>query len=423
MRAVERLDAPPDPFLLARALSGCPSVALVLGAPARPSYLACHPVARATGLDPEPSLPLTPCAHGEIPRWIGLLPYEALRSLERTRSHEARPPPDLVEPVWYRYAALIEITNEVRLLSDNPHAAREVRRSLLEGLRPAQGPAQLELGLRHVELGARHAERVRAALELIARGELYQVNLARRFGLSVRGSASEVLAALLGGVPAEHGLSADFPELSVACASPELCLSLDAARRLQTSPIKGTRPRHGEPARDRALALELDQDEKERAELAMVIDVERNDLGRVAEVGSVTLAEPPHVVSLPSVHHRLATVAAVLRPGLGRAELLAAVLPSGSVTGAPKLRAMQAIAELEPARRGLYTGALGVVQADGGLRLAMAIRTLTFRDGEGSYFAGGGIVADSEPAREVEETLWKARRLIDLVGRPIENWA
>jgi anthranilate/para-aminobenzoate synthase component I len=155
----------------------------------------------------------------------------------------------------------------------------------------------------------------------------------------------------------------------------------------------------------------------------MVIDVERNDLGRLARTGSVTLEAPPHVESYDSVHHRLATVAADLAPGIGREALLAAMLPSGSVTGAPKVRAMEVIRDLEPVRRGLYTGALGFLRQDGGLELGMAIRTLTVAGGRGSYFAGGGIVADSQPGREVEETLWKARRLIELSGGRIENWA
>jgi anthranilate/para-aminobenzoate synthase component I len=209
----------------------------------------------------------------------------------------------------------------------------------------------------------------------------------------------------------------------VAAATPELFLALGPDRRVRTSPIKGTRPRLAEPDLDRALAMALDEDPKERAELAMVIDVERNDLGRLAHAGSVVLELPPHVETYESVHHRVATVAAELAPGVGREALVAAMLPSGSVTGAPKVRAMEVIRDLEPVRRGLYTGALGYVREDGGLELGMAIRTLTALGGQGSYFAGGGIVADSQPGREVEETLWKARRLIELAGGRIENWA
>jgi anthranilate/para-aminobenzoate synthase component I len=148
----------------------------------------------------------------------------------------------------------------------------------------------------------------------------------------------------------------------------------------------------------------------------MVIDVERNDLGRLAVPGSVRLSSPPHVESHPTVHHRVATVEARLTPAFTRADLLEAMLPSGSVTGAPKVRAMELIAELEPFRRGLYTGAFGTIRNDGSLELGMAIRTLTVVDGIGEYFSGGGIVADSVPERELEETLWKAAQLLPLVG-------
>jgi anthranilate/para-aminobenzoate synthase component I len=123
------------------------------------------------------------------------------------------------------------------------------------------------------------------------------------------------------------------------------------------------------------------------------------------------------------VHHRVATVQAALRPGVTRSELLGAMLPSGSVTGAPKIRAMEVIAELEPVRRGLYTGAFGVLRHDGGLELGMAIRVLTLEGSQGRYFSGGGIVADSDPRREVEETLWKASALVRSTGGGVENWA
>jgi len=214
-----------------------------------------------------------------------------------------------------------------------------------------------------------------------------------------------------------------WPELGVVAASPELFLSLDTDGTARTRPIKGTRPRDSDAERDRALAVELDQDPKERAELAMVIDVERSDLGRVARPGSVRLVDGPRVESHPGVHHRVATVEATLRPEVSRDELLRALLPSGSVTGAPKIRAMEVIAELEPVRRGLYTGAFGVIRHDASVELGMAIRVLTVQGGVGRYYSGGGIVADSVPGREVEETLWKASAVVRTTGEGAENWA
>jgi anthranilate/para-aminobenzoate synthase component I len=205
---------------------------------------------------------------------------------------------------------------------------------------------------------------------------------------------------------------------TVLSTSPELLLAAEPSPDgatfdfLSTEPIKGTRPRGAHAAEDAALACELELDPKERAELAMIVDVERNDLGRVARVGSVRVASPPHVVTHRTIHHRLARVTARARPGLSREEVLRAIVPSGSVTGAPKVRAMEVIASLEARRRGLYTGGFGFVRRDGGVVLAMAIRTVVLCGNEGEYWTGGGIVADSDPAREVEETRWKALQLL-----------
>jgi anthranilate/para-aminobenzoate synthase component I len=149
----------------------------------------------------------------------------------------------------------------------------------------------------------------------------------------------------------------------------------------------------------------------------MIVDVERHDLGRVAEVGSVRLLAGPLVTTQRSVHHRVAVLGARVRAGVTREEVLASMVPSGSVTGAPKVRAMEVIAALEPQRRGLYTGGIGLVTHDGGAVLAMAIRTAVMCGREGEYWTGGGIVADSDPAREVEETRWKALQLLGAAAR------
>jgi anthranilate/para-aminobenzoate synthase component I len=305
------------------------------------------------------------------------------------------------------------IGETVEVIGESPGAVRDLLRNLAAPARASE--VSLELA-EPAEPELQHLVRVRAALEQIVRGEIYEVNLARRFSLRVRGLAWDLLAQLEGAGRMPHAFALESDDLSVVAASPELCLSLDAEGGLLTSPIKGTRPRHEDPTEDARLARDLDQDPKERAELTMIVDVERNDLGRVAEVGSVRLSVPPHVVALPGIHHRVATVEAKLRPELSRAELLSAVLPSGSVTGAPKRRAMQLIRELEPYRRGLYTGVVGFVAHDGGVELKMAIRTLSAVEGRGQYFTGGGIVADSVPEREVEETLWKAERLLRLLA-------
>jgi anthranilate/para-aminobenzoate synthase component I len=411
------VEVAPDPRRIAEALGDRPGTVLLWSASGGgPSYVACDPSRSVRGLDPERDLALDPSC-GELltfPRWIGLMPYEARRALERpgrTAGADARPAPHVSEPVWWRYGAVARITDHVLVAGDEPDAVRRLC-SLLRGSRFVSDhqPAQLE-PLIDDDPPKAHIGRVERALELIAQGEIYQVNLARRLRFAASGSALSLLR-LLGGARPPFGAAFAVDGIDVVSTSPELFLALDPDGRVLTSPIKGTRPRGRDATEDAALARELDCDPKERAELTMVLDVERNDLGRVAVPGSLRLIEPPRVHAHSTVHHRAATLSARLRPGVSRAALLEAMLPSGSVTGAPKIRSMEVIAELEASRRGLYTGALGFIRHDGGLRLAMAIRTLTVQGGEGHYFVGGGIVADSKPDRELEETRWKAVQLV-----------
>ena len=405
------LDVPAEPFSLARRLRGRADLSLVWGEQGRVAYLTCEATARSSALDPEPTLaraPGTPL-HA-VPRWIGLLPYEHRRELEREGHGAGRAAPHVSEPSWARYAAVAVIDERgVRVVGDD----LERMRALAGYLREPAKNTRIELSLRGpVEASELHEGRVRRALDHIRAGNLYQVNLARRFEFSVRGAALDLLERLCAQSRPPYAAAFARGELDVISLSPELFLKIDASGLAFTSPIKGTRPRGVTPERDAQLMHELDHDPKEKAELTMVLDVERNDLARVSVPGSVVLVDPPHVETHETVHHRVATLRASLRPTATRAEVLEWMLPSGSVTGAPKVRAMDLIAELEAERRGLYTGAFGYLAHDGSLELGMAIRTLTVRDGVGHYFAGGGIVADSDPAREVEETLWKAEALL-----------
>lgn len=391
------------------------------------SFLGAFSVAESAALDPEPE---SRAAGGpDVPRWIGLLPYEAFRGVEGPGRDEHREAPLLSACRWRRYAAVaVEDASGARVEGESVEAVERLVEAL-EGSKPTVG--ENASGGDRVSLRAAgqpepaevHRVRVERALEWIARGELYQVNLARRFDFEATGHPFELLERLgaLGEAPFAAAL--EWDGLGVVSSSPELFLDHDeASGRVETRPIKGTRPRSTDPATDLSLRVELDSSEKERAELAMVIDLERNDLGRVARTGTVQVVRAPHVISHPTVHHREASVAAWLRPEITRRELLEVTLPSGSVTGAPKRRAMQLIAELEAARRGLYTGALGYRSHSGRLRLSMAIRVLVLAGRRAHYFAGGGIVADSDPRAEVEETLWKAEQLRQLIGSA-ENWA
>lgn len=413
----EWLALPADPIALARRLSGRAFCSLFWADGGKCAYLACDPVEHAHSLDPEPTLALgARTALHAVPRWVGLLPYECRRGLERAGHGAARRAPHVAAPHWLRYAALAQIADgRVRVVGDAHEAVRELA-ARLRGPARAPQPVELSHGA-EFEPPELHRARIRRALEHIRAGDLYQVNLARRFDLRVRGTALDLLERLQHRGRPPYSAAFDWDGLHVAAVSPELFLSLNTSGVLLTSPIKGTRPRGTDEARDRALAQELDSDPKERAELTMVLDVERNDLARLAEPGSVRLAVAPHVQAHGTVWHRVATVRAQQRAHVTRTELLERMLPSGSVTGAPKVRAMDLIAELEAERRGLYTGAFGFLAHDGSLELGMAIRTLTVRAEQGHYWAGGGIVADSDPEREVQETLWKAEALLSLLAK------
>jgi para-aminobenzoate synthetase component 1 len=235
-------------------------------------------------------------------------------------------------------------------------------------------------------------------LDYLRAGDAYQVDLTQAFTVPLLGPAW----ALFGRLAAPHGAYVDLGDAQVVCASPELFLRRRGAH-LETRPIKGTRPRAADPARDAALVAELLADPKERAEHVMIVDLERNDLGRVAEIGSVRVREHARVESHPTVHHLVSSVTARLRRDVGWRGLLAATFPGGSITGAPKRRAMQIVAELERAPRGFYTGAIGVFDPRGHCELGLPIRTGIVRDGILAYHAGGGIVVDSDPDRELDE--------------------
>ncbi len=413
-----RVDVAPDPLLVARTVAEEPGFAFLWSAvDGEPSYIACDPIARSFAFDPEPSLSLGPSEStlGTFPRWIGLLPYEACRGLERAgrARHEERAAPHMSEVIWYRFGAVARVGDDVLVAGDDEDRVTSLAARIRSGSRCGGDVGLVRL---ESEEDALHGARIEHAIELIAEGQIYQVNLSRRFDFRVSARAVDLVEGLTARTPARFAAAFAVDGLTVASSSPEMFLDLAPDGRMVTVPIKGTRPRGEDRTTDGALALALDSDSKERAELSMVVDVERNDLGRVARTGSVRLRGPARVEAHGSVHHRLQAVAARLRAGVGRAQLLDAMLPSGSVTGAPKIRAMEVIATLEAARRGLYTGAFGALRHDASLRLAMAIRTLTVRDGIGHYFAGGGIVAKSSPALEVAETRWKAVQLERLLS-------
>jgi aminodeoxychorismate synthase component I len=251
---------------------------------------------------------------------------------------------------------------------------------------------------------------VRRAIDYIAAGDVFQVNLSQMFTAPARQPSLDVFRRLQASAASRYGAYLSFDSLDLISNSPELFLRVTPDRRVITRPIKGTRPR-GSGMED-----ELRRSTKDQAELAMIVDLERNDLGRVCEVGSIRVTEPRVIEAHPTVYHGVATVEGELRADVTFVDLLRATFPGGSVTGAPKIRAMEIIEELEPVRRGPYCGAIGYLAADGTIEFNVAIRTMIVKDGLVHIPVGGGIVADSDPAAEYEETLVKARAMFDALG-------
>ena len=257
-----------------------------------------------------------------------------------------------------------------------------------------------------------YLDAVERAREYIRAGDIFQVNLSQRFVCSQMASPFMIYEKLRRINPAPFASLLNFPELTIVSASPERFLRI-SGRKVQTRPIKGTRPRGRDNLEDKRLAKELWESEKDKAELIMIVDLERNDLGRVCEYGSVRVAELITLETYPTVFHLVSTVEGVLKEDKHHIDCLKACFPGGSITGAPKIRAMEIIDELEPNQRGVYTGSIGYIGFNGETDLNIVIRTMVITDGKIYFHAGGGIVADSDPEIEYEETLHKARALIE----------
>jgi para-aminobenzoate synthetase component I len=323
----------------------------------------------------------------------------------------------------------------------------QVRRRVLEGRPPSQPDASSEkpggpgipipdcpsapsfpvLGIEGAErIGLRSTFTHRAYLDAVARvreyilaGDIFQANLSQRFEAPLTEPTIGLYQRLRRRNAAPFAAYFDPGPFAVLSASPERFLRLDENRRhVETRPIKGTRPRGLGPMHDAALGRSLTESDKDRAENVMIVDLLRNDLSRVCRPGSVRVPELFALEQHPTVHHLVSTVVGELEPGTRPVDLLRAAFPGGSITGAPKVRAMEIIAELEPTRRGVYCGSVGYISATGAMDLSIVIRTYLALRGRGRvYFqAGGGIVADSDPEQEYRETLDKARALIEVLA-------
>ncbi len=264
---------------------------------------------------------------------------------------------------------------------------------------------------------------VERIVQYIFAGDAFQVVPSQRWSAPVPVEAFSIYRGLRAVNPSPYMYFLDFGDFQVAGASPEPLLTV-TGRHVSTRPIAGTRPRGATPEEDRRIAAELLRDEKERAEHVMLVDLGRNDLGRVCEYGSVTVDEMMEVESYSHVMHIVSSVSGVLRADVGAMDALRSVLPAGTLSGAPKVRAMQIIDELEPVKRGGYGGAIGYLSYSGDLDTAIHIRTVVVKDGIAHVQAGGGTVADAKPAYEYEESVAKstaAMRAIELACQQ-EDW-
>jgi para-aminobenzoate synthetase component 1 len=313
------------------------------------------------------------------------------------------------DPRRRRQRAHARLRNVRKLLGADPPrlSMKDSPAIALSACHPVLGPN----GLASNFTSHRYLAAVRRAIEYIQAGDCFQVNLAQRLVYPQHGHPLDLYARLRGRNTAPFAAYFDMGEFAVASASPERFLSvLDG--EVETRPIKGTRPRGWTPEEDFARMDDLLESDKDRAENVMIVDLLRNDLGRVCEYGSIRVEAVCRLESFRTVHHLVSEVRGRLRRGLGPIDLLRAAFPGGSVTGAPKVRAMEIIAELEPTARGPYCGSIGYIGFDGTMDTNILIRTFTVGKGWVQFPVGGGIVADSTPEREYEETWHKAAGLL-----------
>lgn len=449
---VEELLPCPDPWDVARKLAHLPHLLFLDSSDRHPergrySYVMADPVGwisdAGTGLDRlqaeyrehriEHSHPnLSPFQGG----FAGLIGYGLARNLERLpepRLDEFRVP-DLAVG---RYEWVVAFDHRERRAWLIAHRTSPRKRDFLRGLlqsflspRSSENPPGSKLdrrflcespsGLSGVASNFTREDyiaEVRRVIEYIHAGDVFQVNLSQRLLAPLTEHPLELYGRLRERSPSPYGCYFDLGDFQILSASPEQFLKVSPDGEVVTRPIKGTRPRGWMPEEDAARLLDLTTDDKDRAENVMIVDLLRNDLGRVCEFGSVHVPKVCEVETYNYVHHLVSEVRGKLRAGLTPFDLLKASFPGGSVTGAPKVRAMEIIAELEPTARGPYCGSVGFIGFDGAMDSNILIRTFTAGRGWLQFPVGGGIVADSIPEREYEETLHKAAGLLRALAK------
>ena len=353
---------------------------------------------------------------------LGYFAYDLARRIERLPSvgRDAEGLPEMAVGI-YPWAVVTDHVERRRWLVWNDVDGAPPLSGLLQIFSHAPSPSQREpfAVLSPVVSNLDRAAYATAFARIqryIRDGDCYQVNFAQRFSARVAGDPWPAYRELRRQSPAAFGAYLSLPFCQVLSNSPERFLEV-RGRRVETRPIKGTRPRDADPTRDAALAAELAGSAKDRAENLMIVDLLRNDLGKSCEPGSIAVPRLFEVESLATVHHLVSTVTGRLRTDRDAVDLLRGCFPGGSVTGAPKHRAMEIIEELESHRRGIYCGAIAYLGFDGAMDSSIAIRTLVVGNGAARFWAGGGIVADSQLDAEYHETLVKAAAIARLLER------
>jgi para-aminobenzoate synthetase component 1 len=350
---------------------------------------------------------------------VGTLAYDLGRAFERLPELAMREAPSAPDVCLTGHRAVYlydELSGIARVLGSDPEAVANLEARVRAAMEArVEGPIPPLSPPRSRTPDADYLSAVDAVRQWIRAGDVYQVNLSRRLDVEGMppGALPRVYADLVCRAPAPFCAYLEAGDHVVISNSPERFLRV-LEGEVETCPIKGTRPRGRTPEEDRWLAKELLASEKDRAEHVMIVDLERNDLGRVCHTGSIRVAELASLRSFPNVHHMVSSVRGELRDPGDVIGLLRATFPGGSITGAPKIRAMEIIETLEPTRRGVYTGAIGYLDARGALDLSIAIRTGIASGSRLSLHVGGGIVADSDPEAELQETWDKAAAFASL---------
>lgn len=368
---------------------------------------------------PVASIPGIPFAGGALGYWG----YDLARRMVAlpAQAQDAEHLPDMAIGIYEWAIVLDHQQKTARLVSqqrdpDTTQALSQILARLQAGNGAPQESFKVQGYIHSNFTRAKYEAAFHVMQRYLHEGDCYQVNLSQRYAARASGDALQAYLELRRLSPAPYSAYLNLPQVQILSASPECFLQVRAGA-VKTRPIKGTRPRMADALSDTRVAQELQHSSKDRAENLMIVDLLRNDLGKSCIPGSVQVPKLFEVESYAQVHHLVSTVSGQLAQGQDALSLLRNCFPGGSITGAPKQRAMQIIEQLEPQRRGVYCGAIGYVGYDGNMDSNIAIRTLVYADGEIRFWAGGGIVADSDATAEYQETLDKARAMLELLRR------